>query len=174
MDSCSPEPIHIPTLSLNVFVCYSMAKSCPTLWPQGLKHSRLPCSSPSFCDCSNSCPSSRWCHPTISSSVVPFSSCLPCFPASGSFPVPVFPSYLNHVAKVLELQHQSFQWIFRIDFLYELLVWSPCSPRDFQESSPTPQFKSISSSVLIFLYGPTLTSIHGYWKKHTGNWGRLF
>ena len=76
------------------------------------------------------------------------------------------------MAKVLEfqLQHQSFQWIFRTDFLYDLLVWSPCNPRDSQESCLTPQFKSINSSVLSFLYGPTLTFIHDYWKKHTGSW----
>ena len=73
-------------------------------------------------------------------------------------------SSLHQVAKVLEfqLQHQSFQWIFRTDFLLDGLVGSPCSPRDSQESSPTLQFKSISSSVLSFLYSPTLTSIHEY------------
>ena len=71
----------------------------------------------------------------------------------------------HQVAKVLEfqLQHQSFQWIFRTDFLW--LVGSPCCPRDSQESFPAPQFKSIISSTLSFLYGPTLTSIHDYWKK---------
>ena len=47
------------------------------------------------------------------------------------------------------------------------MVWSPCCPRDSQESSPTPQFESINSSVLSLLYGPTLTSIHNYWKNHT-------
>ena len=52
-------------------------------------------------------------------------------------------------------------------FLEDWLVWSPCSPRDSQESSPTPQFKSINSSVLSLLYGPTLTSIHDHWKKHS-------
>ena len=108
---------------------------------------------------------SRWGHPTISSSVVPFSSHLQSFPASGSFPMsPFFASG----AKVLEfqLQHQSFQWIFRTDFLYNWLVGSPCSPRNSQESSPTPQFKSINSSALSFLYGPNLTSIHDHWKNH--------
>ena len=50
----------------------------------------------------------------------------------------------HQVARVLERQHQSFQWIFRIDYLWNWLVWSPCSPRDSQESSPAPQFKSIS------------------------------
>ena len=73
------------------------------------------------------------------------------------------------VAKVLEfqLQHQSFQWIFRNDFLQDRLVGSPCSPRDSQESSPTPQFKSINSLALSFLYSPTLTSIHDHWKKQS-------
>ena len=74
----------------------------------------------------------------------------------------------HQVAKVLELQlqHQSFQWIFRTDILYDWLVWS-YSPRDPQESSPTPQFKSINSLVFSFLYGPTLTSIHDHWKNHS-------
>ena len=73
------------------------------------------------------------------------------------------------VAKVLEfqLQHQSFQWTPRTDLLHDGLVGSPCSPRDSQESSPTPQFKNINSSALNFLYSPTLTSIHDYWKKHS-------
>ena len=61
-----------------------------SLWPHGLQHTRLPCPSPTPRACSHSCPSSRWCHPTISSSVVPFSSCLQSFPASGSFPMSQF------------------------------------------------------------------------------------
>ena len=73
------------------------------------------------------------------------------------------------VAKVLELQlqHQSFQWIFRVDFLYDELVGSPCSPRDSQESFLAPQFKGIYSSVLSFLYSPSLTSIYDHWKNHS-------
>ena len=73
----------------------------------------------------------------------------------------------HQVAKVLELglQYQSFQWTPRTDF--DGLVGSPCSPRDSQESSPTPQFKSINSLVLSFLYSPTFTSIHDYWKNHS-------
>ena len=58
--------------------------------PHGLQHARPPCPSPTPGVCSNSCPSSRWCHPTISSSVVPFSSHLPSFPASGSFTMSQF------------------------------------------------------------------------------------
>ena len=75
-------------------------------------------------------------------------------------------SSLHQVAKVLEfqLQHQSFQWIFRSDFILNGVSWSPCSPRDSQESSPTLQFKSINSLVLSFLYSPTTTYIHDYWK----------
>ena len=77
--------------------------------------------------------------------------------------------YLHQVTKVLEfhLQQQSFQWIFRTDFLQDGLVGSPCSPRDSQEPFPAPQFKSINSSVLSFLYSPTLTSIHDHWKNHS-------
>ena len=70
----------------------------------------------------------------------------------------------HRVAKILEfqLQHQSFQWIFRTNFLYNWLVGSLCSSRDFQESSPTPQFKRISSLAFSFLYSPTFTSIRDY------------
>ena len=75
----------------------------------------------------------------------------------------------HQVAKVLEfqLQHQSFQWIFRTDFPEDGLVGSPCSPRDSQESSPTPQFKSINSLAFSFFYSPALTSIQDYWKNHS-------
>ena len=73
----------------------------------------------------------------------------------------------HQVAKVLEPQHQSFQWTFRVDFLWDWLVWSPCYPRDSQESSPAPQFKSIISLALSLLYGPTHTSVHDYWKNHS-------
>ena len=74
----------------------------------------------------------------------------------------------HQVAKVLEfqVQHQSFQWIFRTDFLSDGLSGSPWSPRDSQESFPTP-FKSINSSALSFLHSPTLTSIHDHWKNHS-------
>ena len=68
----------------------SVTQSCPTLWLHGLQRARLPCPSPTPRACSNSCPLSRWCHPTVSSSVVPFSSCFQSFPASGSFPMNQF------------------------------------------------------------------------------------
>ena len=64
-------------------------------------------------------------------------------------------------------QHESFQWTPRTDLFQDGLVGSPCSPRDSQESSPTPQFKSINASVLSFLHSPTLTSIHDHRKNHS-------
>ena len=101
----------------------------------------------------------------------------PCHPLSSPSPLAFnlpqhqglfqWVSSLHQVAKVLklQLQHQS-RWIFRTDFLSDWLAGSPCNPRHSQESSPTPQFKSINSSVLSFLYSPTFTSIHDYWKNH--------
>ena len=68
------------------YCCCLVDKLCPTLWARWLQHARLPCPSLSLAVCSHSCPLSRWCHPTISSSVIPFSSCLQSFPASGCFP----------------------------------------------------------------------------------------
>ena len=75
----------------------------------------------------------------------------------------------HQVAKLLEfqLQHQSYQWTPKTYLFQDGLIGSPCSPRDSQESSPTPQFKSIISSVLSFLHSPTLTSIHDHWKNHS-------
>ena len=96
----------------------------------------------------------------------------PSPPAPNPFQHEGFFQWVNsshEVAKVLEfpLQHQSFQWTPRTDLLYDGLIGSPCSPTDSQESSPTPQFKSINSSVLSFLHSPTLTSIHDHWKNHS-------
>ena len=78
-------------------------------------------------------------------------------------------SSLHHMAKVLkfQLQHQSYQWTPRTDLLYDGLVGSPCSPRDSQQSYPTPQLESINSLVLSFYYSPTLTSVHDHWKNHS-------
>ena len=74
-------------INLSQFSCSVMSNS---LWPCGLQHARLPCPSPTPRACSNSCPLSQWCHPAISSSVFPFSSCLQSFPASGSFSMSQF------------------------------------------------------------------------------------
>ena len=74
---------------ISLYQFSSVSQSCPTLWPHGLQHARPPCPSPIPRAYSNSCPLSRWCHPTISSSVVPFSH-LQYFPAAGSFPMSQF------------------------------------------------------------------------------------
>ena len=131
-----------------------------SLQPHGLQHTRPPCPSPTPGACSNSCPSSRYViqpsHPLSSPS-------LPAFNLSQHQGLFQWIISSHQVAKVLEFQfqHQSFQWTPRTD-----LVGSPCSPRDSQESSPTPQFKRINSSALSFLYSPTHTFIHDYWKNH--------
>ena len=98
-----------------LLLSHTIVSNC--LWPHGLQHARHPCPSPSPRVSSNSCPLSWWYHLIISSFVITFSSCLQSFTASGSFLMHrVF--FLHQVAKVLELQlqHQSFQWIFRVDF----------------------------------------------------------
>ena len=142
-----------------------VAQSCPTLPPHGPHHTRPPCPSPAPGACSNSCPLSQWCHPPISSSVVPFSSCLQSFPASGSFSMSQFFAWdgqsigISASTSVLPMNTR--------DWSPLGLVGSPCCPRDSQEFSLTPQFKSISSLALSFLYSPTLTSIRDYWKSHS-------
>ena len=146
-------------------VKFSRSVKSDSLRPQGLQHARPPYPFKTSRVYPNSCPLSQWCHPTTSSSVIPFSSCPQSFPGSGFFK---WVSSLHQVAKGLEfqLQHQSFQWTPRTDLLHDELVDSCCSPRDSQESSPTPQFESINSLVLSLLYSPDLTSIHDYWQNY--------
>ena len=137
-------------------VQFSHSVVSDSLRPHGLQQARPPCPSPTPRVHPNPCPLCWRCHPAISSSVVPFSSCPQCFPASGSFSMSqLFPSSGQSIGvsastSVLPMKTQD---------------WSPCSLRDSQESSPTPQFKSINSSVLSLLYSPTRTSIHDYWKN---------
>ena len=134
-----------------------------SLWSHGLQHTRLPCPLPSPRVCSNSCPLSQWCHPTT----------LFSFPSPLAIDLPQHRGIFqwvgssHQVAKVLEIQHQSFQWVFRVDFLSGWLVWSLCCQRELQEFSLAPQCESINSSALSLLYSPTLTSVHDYWKNHS-------
>ena len=79
-----------PNSMFFLLVQFSRSVMSDSLWPHGLQHTRPPCPSPTPGVYSNSCPLSQWCHPTISSSVVPFSSCLQFFPASGSFQISQF------------------------------------------------------------------------------------
>ena len=139
-----------------------------SLQPHGRQHAWLPCASLSPEICSDSCSLNWWCHPTISSSVAPFSSYTQSFPASGSFPMSLlFTSYGQSIgaspsATVLPMNIQA--W-----FSLGLMIQFPCCPWDSQESSPAPQLESINSLVLSLLYGPTLTSIHDYRKNHSLN-----
>ena len=145
-----------------MFSC-SVMSDC--LRPHELQHAGLPCPSPSPRACSNSCPLSCWCHPTISSSVVPFSSCLQLFLASGSFltsqPFTSGGQSIGASASASFLPMNIQDW-----FSLGLTGLTLSSPRDSQASSSTPQFKSISSLALSLLYAPTLISIHVYWKNH--------
>ena len=129
-----------------------------SLWAHGLQLVRLPSSSLS---------------PGVTQTYVHFESVMSSKHLIISHPLllpSIFPSIqdlfqwvssLHQVAKVLEfqLQHQPFQWIFRTDFLLDGLVWSPCCPGDFQESSPAPQCKGINSSVLSHFYWVTYQRI---------------
>ena len=146
-------------------VQFSCSVVSDSLQPHELQHARPPCSSPTPGVHSNSCPSSWWCHPAISSSVVPFSSC------SQSLPASVFsnestlwmrwPKYWSFSFSIIPSKEISGLISFRMDWLDLLAVQGT-----LKKSSPTPQFKSAqhNSSVLSFLHSPTLTSIHDHWK----------
>ena len=100
--------------SLDKISQFSLSVVSYSLQLNGLQHPRLPCLSPSPRACSNTYPLSLWCHPTKSSFVIPFFSCLQNFPVSGSLSVT---QIFSSVTKILEFQHQPFKWIFRKDFL---------------------------------------------------------
>ena len=153
--------VHIHNGAFNS-VQFSRSVVSDSLRPHESQHARPPCPSPTPRVHSDSCPSSQWCHPAISSSVVPFSSCPQSLPASQSFPI-----------------SQLFTWGGQSTWVSALASFLPKNTQDWsplewtgavqgtQESSPTPQFKSINSSVLSFLHNPTLTSIHDHWKNHS-------
>ena len=146
-------------------VQFSHSVMSNSLRPHGLQHARLPCPSPTTGAYWNSCPLTQWCHPTISSSVVPFSSCLQSFPESVFSRESVlcirWPKYWSFSFSISPSNEDS--GLFPLGWT----SWIFCSPRDSQESSLIPQFKSINSSALSFLYSPTLTPIYDYWKNHS-------
>ena len=137
-----------------------------SLGPHGLQHARLPCPSPTPRAYSNSCPSSQWCHPTISSSVVLFSSRLQPFLASGSFSMSQFFASGGQsigVSALASVPPMNIQDWFPLRLTGLISLQSKGLSRVFSKT----QFKSINSSVLSFLYSPTLTFIHDYWKNHS-------
>ena len=152
-------------MSFLIFSQFSHSVVSDSLQPHGLQHTRLPHPSPTPWACSNLCSLNQWCHSTISSFVIPFSSCLQSFPASGSFQMSqFFESGGQNIrasasASVLPMNIQD--W-----FPLGWTGWIFSQSKGLLRVSPTPQFKSINSSALSFLYGPTLTSIHDHWKNH--------
>ena len=137
-----------------------------SLRPQGLQRPRPLCWSPTPRPCLNTYALSRWCHPTILSSVIPFSSCLQSFPASGCFPrSQLFASVGQSIgaaasASVLPMNIQDWfpwGWTGWISFKSKVLS------RIFSNTT-VPKHKFL---VLNFLYGPALTSVHDYWKNHS-------
>ena len=147
-------------------VQFSHSVMSDSLRPYESQHTRPPCPSPTPGVYSNSCPSSRWCHPAISSSVIPFSSCPQSLPASGSFPTSQLFAWggqsIGVSTSVLPVNTQDWSPL-------EQTGWISLQSKDSQESSSTPQFKSINSLALSFLHSPTLTSIHDHWKNHSLN-----
>ena len=163
---------------LNVFInCYSSIHmwvllvqfSClvlsDSLQPQGLQHTRLPCPSPTPGVCSNSRPSSWWCHTTISSFVVPFSSCLQSFPASGSFPMSqLFASGGQSIGVSASALTMNIQDWFPLRLTSLISLQCKGLSRVFSNTTvPKHQFFGAQLS----LYGPTLTSVLDYWKNHS-------
>ena len=132
-----------------------------SLGSHGLQNARLPYSSPTPRAYSNSCPSSQWCHPTISSSVIPFSSRLQPFPASGSFSMSQFFTSCGQsidISAFASVLPMNIQYWFPLRLTGLISLQSKGLSRVFSK----PQFKSIKSSVLSFLYSTTLTTIHDY------------
>ena len=146
-------------------VQFSRSVVSDSLRPHELQHARPPCLSPTPRVYPNSCPLSQWCHPTISPSVVPFFSCPQSFPASGSFQMSTlhirWPKYWSSSFNISPSNEHPGLISFRMDWLNLLVI------QGTQESSLTPQFKSINSLALSFPYSPTLMSIHDCWKNHS-------
>ena len=138
-----------------------------SLWPHESQHARPPCPSPTPGVHPNSRPSSQWCHPTISSSVIPFSSCPQSLPASGSFPVSQLFAWggqsigVSASPSILPMNEYSGLISFRIDWFDLFAVKGTLKSLLWHHNS------KISSSVLRLLYSPTLTSVHDYWKNHS-------
>ena len=147
---------------LHISVQFSRSVVSDSLRPHELQHARPPCPSPTPGVHSNSHPLILWCHPAISSSVIPFSSFLQSLPASESFPTlrMRWPKYWSFSFSIIPSKEIPGLISFRMDLLDLLAV------QGTQESSPTPQFKSINFSALSFLHSPTLTSIHDHRKNH--------
>ena len=147
-------------------VQFSCSVVSDSLWLHEPQHTRPSCPSPTPGVHPNPCSWSRWCHLTISSSVIPFSSCPQSFPASGSFQMSqLFASGGQSIGvsastSVLPMNTQARS-------LLGWTGWISLQSKGLSRVFSTPQFKSINSSALSFPYSPTLTSIHDYWRNHS-------
>ena len=191
-----PEANYLTSLSLSILICkMGMKNSCNVkrLWcwskytilsepliivhfshsvksdylqSHRLQYARLPCPSPTPRAYSNSCPLSQWCHPAISSSVVPFPSCLQSLPASGSFPMSqLFPrggQSIGVSALAPFLPKKSQGWS-----PSEWTGWISLQSKGLSRVVSNTTVQSINSSALSLLHSPTLTSIHDHWKNHS-------
>ena len=152
---------------METLLLFSHSVMSNSLWSHGPQHARLPCPSLFPGVGSNSCPLNWWCHPTISYSIVPFSSCLQSFLASGSFPMSQFFALDGQSirASVSALPMNCLGWYpLGLTGLISLLSRDS---QGTQQSSLAPQFKSINTPVLSLLYDLMVTSIHDYWKNHS-------
>ena len=146
-------------------VQFSRSVVSNSLRPHGLQHAKPPCPSPTPGVYSNSCPLSRWCYTTISSSVIPFSSCLQSFPASGSFPMSQFfvsgGQIIGISASVSVLPINIQDW-FPLGWTGWISLLSKGLSRIFSNTTVQEhQFFRHSDFVIV-----QLTSIHDYWKNH--------
>ena len=153
---------------LNISVQFSLSVVSDSLWPHESQHTRPPCPSPTPRVHSDSRPSSQWCHPAISSSVIPFSSCSQSLPASESFSVSQLFAWsgqstgVSALASFLPKKSQGWS-------PSEWTGWISLQSKGLSRVFSTSQFKSINFSALSLLYSPTLTSIHDHWKNHSLN-----
>ena len=136
------------------------------MWPHELPQARLPCPSPTLGACSNLYPLSWWCHPTTSSSVIPFSSRLQSFPASGSFPMSQF---LAQGGQSIGVSASASVFPMNIQDLFPLGLtgWMSLQSKRLSRVFSNTKFKRINSLVLSFLYSPTLTFL---WSRIPMDW----
>ena len=146
-------------VSACISVQFSHSIVSNSFWPHGLQHARLHCPSPIPRVCSNSCPLSRWCHSTVLSSAVHFSSCLQSFPASGSFPASQF--FISGGQSIgVSASTSVFPMNIQDWFPLGWTCWISLKPKGLSRVFSNTTIQSINSLALSFLYGPTLTSIH--------------
>ena len=146
--------------------CHSLTQLCLTLQPHGLQRARLRCPSSSPRACSNPYSLSQWCHPTISTSVVPFASYLQSFPASGSSPMSQFFASGGHSIRV-SAPASVLPMSIRGWFPLWLTGLISLQSKRLSRISSAITVQSINSSVLSFIYGPTLTSIYDDWRNYS-------